>query len=139
MSSMSNTLDALAFASGDTGVNFGKTSKKRPKVKKLTTSNTIFVGGDYSDAGASVKGKNKKGAAGGGILKESQEKVAVRKVEQPQALNIKKDVDRPHEKKVNKSTEQIESDIDKLRARAFMEAKNKIEVRSAKEPTLDTE
>jgi len=45
-------------------------------------------------------------------------------------LNRKNDVERPHESKVNKSTEQIEGDIEKMRARAFNEAKQKLEVSS---------
>ena len=49
------------------------------------------IQGDYSDAGASQKGKSRKG-----VLKTASEK-SIKKVEVASALDWKNDVDRPHE------------------------------------------
>ena len=93
-------------------------------MKRLGTSASFLA--SEQDGGASQLGKSKRS----GILKDSSKKTAPPppKVEQPAVIDWVHNVDRTHEDKLNKSQDQIVSEIDKLRARAFNLAKHEAQV-----------
>lgn len=99
--------------------------KRGKKIKKMTTTTTTdgFDNFDTVDPYASLPTSNKgpasrKFSRGGESMKNQIREIA------PQALDIKKEVDRPHEKDV---IPDLEQSIEKKRARVTMEAKHRAE------------